>query len=133
MFDNSTKQALLLLSQATKLIEKAERMLKDRKPANSKGSSDGVAASWDDPEVREKRTRRWACEVEGNLYPSVKQACDALAYRPRSGHIKWRGRLVEEAAKGGNGLTDESGRIWRVIERTGNPNWESDIAAEARA
>lgn len=87
-------------------------------------NANGVALSWQNDEIRAKRSRRWEAHVAGQVYPSVKQACLALAFRPRGGHIKWRGRLVD-AAGGKEGITDETGRHWQVFERTGVANWEA--------
>jgi hypothetical protein len=88
-------------------------------PRDTSNISAGVAESWKDEDTREKRSRRWACEVDGVRYSSTHQAYLAIyGPDPASHHISWRGRLVEAAIRG-EILTDEDGRIWRAIDRKG--------------
>lgn len=52
-----------------------------------------VAKTWEDDEVREARTKRWTCIVDGEEYQSVRAAFDALGL-PMAKHVKFRRQLV---------------------------------------
>lgn len=118
------------LERARKLLEQALALL-DPPMDHTGGNSDGVAASWDDPEIAAKRKRRWACVVDGEVFSSVGEACDTLDYTPREGHIAWRGELVRaiDEQHANPFRRDTEGRNWIVVERTGNPNWRAEIKA----
>lgn len=93
--------------------------------ADTSNISAGVADSWLDAEIAAKRSKRWACVVDGEIYGSVPEACTSLQYltEVRNRIIGWRGKLVAAAEKG-EALTDELEREWRVFERTGNSDWK---------
>ena len=82
------------------------------------GSSDaismGVAASWDDPEIRAKRTTRHAVRVDGALYRSVHKACEDLNYEYRNDGtaIAWRLKIKESPELC---LKDDLGREWKLV------------------
>ena len=79
--------------------------------------SEGVAISWDDPQIRADRLKRWRCIVDGTEYSSVHQACLAIANFEGREHqiIPWRRRLVLNAENGDDkGLLDHNGRHWQV-------------------
>lgn len=80
--------------------------------------SDGVKLSWDDPNVRRDRSKRWRCVIDGTEYSSVNQAARATGIFGNRDHehIPWRRQLVLNAERGdGKGLLDQFGRTWRVI------------------
>ena len=81
-----------------------------RKEPRSEARAAGVAASWDDPEVREKRKQRHHVRIDGKQeFRSVRAAFVALGL-PLNEHIKFRIRLKEEEQMNAYGYD------WEVIE-----------------
>lgn len=70
--------------------------------------SAGVARSWQDPEVRAKRSQRTNIRVDGVDYRSVKQAFDALEL-PLKEHIAFRQLLKRELR------LEAYDRVWEVM------------------
>lgn len=83
------------------------RLLKDE-PVKDDVKAPGIAASWEDAEIRAKRRQRSAVEVDGKQYRSVKAAYIALGLDLK-GHIPFRMLLKE------NGHAKVDGRYWKII------------------
>lgn len=80
----------------------------EAKPA-SEARSAGVAKSWQDPEVRAKRSVRHFVRVDGNEHRSVRAAFIALSL-PLKEHIRFRMLLKQE------GQLEAYGFHWEAIE-----------------
>ena len=76
--------------------------------AHTDARSAGVARSWQDPEVRAKRSQRTNIRVDGVDYRSVKQAFDALGL-PLKEHIPFRQLLKRELR------LEAYDRVWEVV------------------
>lgn len=105
------------LSQAQSHLAAIKALTTEKQPrstSQSEAISMGVAASWDDPEVRAKRTTRHAVRVDGELYRSVHKACEELDYENRNDGtaIAWRLKIKESPNLR---LTDELGREWKLV------------------
>lgn len=80
----------------------------EAKPA-SEARSAGVSKSWQDPEVRAKRSVRHFVRVDGNEHRSVRAAFIALGL-PLKEHIRFRMLLKQE------GQLEAYGFRWEAIE-----------------
>lgn len=77
--------------------------------AKNEKRSEGVAKSWQDPEIKAKRSQRNKVLVDGVEYKSVTQAFKALDL-PLKAHVKFRGEL--KAA----GKLEAYDRTWEIVE-----------------
>jgi hypothetical protein len=80
-----------------------------KKQATSDARSDGIARSWKDKEVAEKRAKRHFVRVNGQEFNSVRAAFIALNL-PLNKHIKFRMELKAE------GSLNAFGRKWEALE-----------------
>lgn len=115
----TTKQLVEFYNQnATQPVKKfsdrktAERRVKqmlDAQPRTNTAHGEAIRNSWQNPDVRERRSQRHKVVVDGEEYDSVRAAFVALGL-PLSKHIKFRMEL--KAA----GQLNAHGHDWRVKE-----------------
>ncbi len=102
---------------AKKEMESYKLEISTTEDAAMKSLSESVAETWEDEEVRAKRSRRWGCRVTSpdgliEVYESVRQAYEHIYGKdPEQRHIMFRIELVNA------GSFERDGYQWEVFRK----------------